>query len=202
VVNENSSCYSSLCLHASRLQNQIPTNHDANDSIFLQAYRQPLKPFLHFLLRSASATSPLVLEFTPFSLSFRMELCEGLQAVWQSVLTPGPIQNPIYGPLQAFPASISGFSVDWFHYLMEGVSNSTLLTKSTLILKVSPINGLRLVLPGKNQAEIEVGPFNFGEFHTNQEFSISVSLREIATLMSLAATLNSLIDFYFGPTGW
>jgi len=188
-------------LHASRLARQLPSDQNPDNAIFLQAYRQPLKPFLHHLQRSSQAEL-MVLEFTPFSLNFKNELSEGIQSVWRSNLSPGPIQNPIYGARDGFPVCVSGFSVDWFQYLMEGVSSSTLLTKATLVLKTSANSGLQLILPGKNRAEIDVGAFNFGSFRSDSSFSIAVSLREMAALMNLAANLNSLIDMYFGPSGW
>ena len=202
VVNENGSCYSSLKLHASRLIRQLSSDIDPSSVVFSQAYPQPLKSFLYHLEHLRPSSELLLLEFTPFTMNLGSEPCEGVKGSWRSTFPPIPIENPIYPPLETFPICISGFSVEWFHFLVEGVSPTGLLTKSTLILKASPTAGLKLILPGPiNQAEIEVGSFNFGSFRMRPneiEGGVVVSLREMAALMTLASNLNSLIDIYFG----
>ena len=203
VVNENQSCYASLKLQASRLHRQLSPEIDPTSSVFTQSYLQPLKPLLFHLQRLSSDL--VLMEFTVVSVHFGSVPCAGIQGSWRSLLGPVPIENPIYPPIDSFPIFISGFSYHNFDALVDGVSSSGLLSKSTLILSVSRSPPtLKLVLPGKNQAEIELGSFNFTSFCCSEAAegsSIVVSLREFSALMSLAAHLNAIIDFYFGPSG-
>lgn len=210
VVNENGSCYCSLKLSGMRLDRQITTEIDPNDQIFRQSYRQPLKSLLHHLnnLRIPDREG-LILQFSRYSLEIRTaetESFEGsdtLQSTWRSLLEPITIENPVYPPLQSFPVSICGLSPDWFHFLLDAAGSNNLLTKSTLILhcQAGNNNGLKLILPGSNRAEIDVGSFNFTSIRCDAAHSVMVSLREMSALMNLARKLNSLVDFYFGPAG-
>lgn len=204
VVNENRSCFSSLKLQGIRLTKQLSSEIDPSSLIFSQAYQQPLKALLFHLQHLDNEIDNLMLEFTQDSLHFGTEFGEGNSSSWRSLLQPISIENPIYPPVQQFPISISGFSAEWFHFLLDGISSAGLLSKSTLILKVTQQTGLTLILPGTNRAEIELGTFNFWSFHLHkdiQECSIMVNLREMAALISLATKMTSKIDFYFGPAG-
>lgn len=200
MVNENGSCYSSLKLQSFYLNRQISTEVDAFDPIFSQSYRQPLKSFL-FHLQSLNTSEKILLEFTRVTLHFGSEVCEGLKGSWRSLLQPIPIENPIYSPVDNFPVCIGGFTSEWFNFLLEGVSSSSLLSKSTLILKASPATGLTLTLPGNNPAEIEIGQFTFTPFKCDEICSVMVSLREFSALIHLSVKLKTQIDFYFGPAG-
>lgn len=202
VVNENRSCFSSLKLQAIRLTRQLSSEIDPSSVVFSQAYQQPLKALLFHLQRLQSIET-LLLEFTQDSLHFGTEPAEGSSTSWRSHLHPVVIENPIFPPLQQFPVSISGFSGEWFHCLLEGVSSTGLLNKSTLVLRVAQESGLTLILPGTNRAEIELGAFNFWSFQLRdlRECAVMVNLREFAALITLATKMTSKIDFYFGPAG-
>lgn len=200
VVNENGSCFASLKLQSFYLNRELSTEIDPNDPIFSQSYRQPIKSLL-FHLQALITSEKILFEFTRFSLHFGSQVCEGLKGTWRSVLQPVAIENPIYPPLDNFPVCIGGFTSDWFNYLLDGVSSSGLLSKSTLILKASPSSGLSLTLPGKNPAEIEIGQYTFTPFRCQETCAVMVSLREFSALVHLAAKLESKIDFYFGPSG-
>lgn len=200
VVNENGSCFASLKLQSFYLNRELSPEIDPNDPIFSQSYRQPIKSLL-FHLQALITSEKILFEFTRFSLHFGSQVCEGLKGTWRSVLQPVPIENPIYPPLDNFPVCIGGFTSDWFNYLLEGVSSSGLLSKSTLILKASPSSGLSLTLPGKNPAEIQIGQYTFTPFRCQETCAVMVSLREFSALVHLASKLESKIDFYFGPSG-
>lgn len=201
MINENGSCYSSLKLQAIYLNRQLSAEIDPLDPIFAQSYRQPLKALL-FHLQSLKTAEKILLEFTQFTLHFGSELCDGLKGSWRSSLQPVPIENPIYPPLSNFPVCIGGFTAEWFNFLLEGVSSTGLLSKSTLILKASPSTGLTLLLPGNNPAEIQIGQFTFTPFRCDEGCAVMVSLREFSALVHLSVKLNSKIDFYFGPVGF
>jgi len=200
VVNENGSCFASLKLQPFYLNRQLSTDINPLDPIFSQSYRQPLKSLL-FHLQSLDTSEKILLEFTRFSLHFGSQVCEGLKGAWRSVLQPVPIESPIYPHVDNFPICIGGFTAEWFNFLLDGVNSAGLLSKSTLILKASPSNGLSLTLPGKNPAEIQIGHYTFTPFKCLESCAVMVSLREFSALVHLAAKLNSKIDFYFGPTG-
>lgn len=199
-VNENGSCFVSLKLQSFYLNREISTEIDPFDPIFTQSYRQPLKSLL-FHLQALVTAEKILLEFTRFSLHIGSQVSEGLKGTWRSDLQPVPIENPIYPPVDNFPVCIGGFTTEWFNFLLEGVSSSGLLTKSTLILKASPSNGLSLTLPGKNPAEIQIGQYTFTPFRCEDSCAVMVSLREFSALVHLATKLGSKIDFYFGPAG-
>lgn len=202
MVNENRSCYSSLKLQGIRLTRQLSSEIDPSSAIFSQSYQQPLKALL-FHLQCLQSIETLLLEFTQDSLHFGTEPAEGSSSSWRSLLQPVVIENPIFPPVQQFPVCISGFSGEWFHFLLECVSSAGLLSKSTLIMKVAQESGLTLILPGTNRAEIELGAFNFWSFQLCdiRECAVMVNLREMAALIALATKMTSKIDFYFGPIG-
>ena len=202
MVNENRSCYSSLKLQAIRLNRQLSSEIDPTSIVFSQSYQQPLKALLFHLQRLQSIET-LLLEFTQDSLHFGTEPVEGSSSSWRSLLHPVSIENPVFPPVQQFPVCISGFSGEWFHCLLEGATSSSLLNKSTLVMKATQTSGLTLLLPGTNRAEIELGTFNFWSFHMRdiRECSVMVNLREMAALIALATKMTSKIDFYFGPIG-
>ena len=165
MVNENKSCFSGLRLPALRLSKQISADSSNNpfDPIFNQAYPQPLKAFLHHLQRLQAGVDLLLLEFTGHSLKIGSEPCEGSTCTWRSNFEPVPIENPIHPPLELFPICIAGFSGEWFHFLLEAVGSTGIVSKSTLIFRCDQTTGLRIILPGNraNRTEIQVAPFNF-----------------------------------------
>ena len=123
---------------------------------------------------------------------------DGFKGSWRGLLPPVPIENPIFPSLDSFPVKISGFSPDWFNFLLEAVGNGNSL-KSSLVLKASPSTGVKMFFPGNNEAEIDIPPFNFISFHASLQVTIVVSLREFSALMSVAK--KQKVDLFFGPPG-
>ena len=147
MVNENSSCFSSLRVAGNRLRGQLGQEINPSNPIFSQSYRQPLRPLLHHL-NTIKASEGIILRFSRVSL----EICTGpseteTESSWRSLLEPVTIETPIYPPLEAFPVEISGLSSDWFHFLADAVGSSSLSSKSTLIMSTSQgRNVLKLIL--------------------------------------------------------
>lgn len=203
MVNDNKSCFSSLTLHSSRVSRSpsVTNQISSDDQIYLQAYQQPLKAFHHFLTRLKECHE-IVFEFTQFSLRTFAEPITGLTASWQSLLSVVEIENPLLPPTDSFPVAISGFAVDWFHFLVEGISSTGMLSKSTLIIKASSSFGIKMIIPGLNQAEIDVGSFNFSSCRFDDDTcTVVVSLKEFMALMNLASSLHSLVNISFGSDG-
>lgn len=208
VVNENQSCFASFKIQASALHRQA-ADFDPFDPIFTLNFRQPLKSLLFHLQGVSKITQQILLEFTHSAVHFihfyeGFDLDDGFKGSWRGLLPPVPIENPIFPSFESFPIRISGFSPDWFNFLLEAVGSGkgaagASSLKSTLILKTSPSTGIKMLFPGKNEAEIDIPPFNFSSFYAASPATIVVSLREFSALMSVAK--KQKVDLFFGPPG-
>ena len=128
----------------------------------------------------------------------------GFKGSWRGLFPPAPIENPIFPRLDLFPVRVSGFSPEWFNFLIEAVGGGgggrgSGSLKSSLVLKSSPSTGIKILFPGDNEAEIDIPPFNFNSFHSSVSATIVVSLREFSALMAVAKKLK--VDLFFGPPG-
>lgn len=200
-MNENQSCFASFKIQASALHRQA-SDFDPFDPIFTFNFRQPLKSLIFHLQGVSKTTQQILLEFTHSTVHFihfyeGFDLDDGFKGSWRGLLPPVPIENPIFPSLESFPIRISGFSPDWFNFLLEAVGASSL--KSTLILKTSTSTGIKMLFPGNIEAEIDIPSFNFSSFHAAFPVTVAVSLREFSALMSVAK--KQKVDLFFGPPG-
>ncbi len=174
---------------------------DPEDEVFKQAFRVPLRPLAHFLSRTSSTEAEASLELSRFGLSLFTAIEEGSSVTFKSQFEVTAQMGPVLPSFDRFANQIIGCDFEWFFTLIHSTSKIALKTASMLLLQCIPGSGLRIALPGSEEAQVTLGASQFANFVASQFTPVLISLSEFVSFLNFCKQCERPMDFYFGAAG-
>lgn len=104
-------------------------------------------------------------------------------------------------PFERFPNQILGCDLEWFFTLLHSVSKATIKTASVIALQCIPGAGLRIALPGNEEAQVTLGSSQFANYVAVEFDPILISLTEFTSFLAYCKRMERPADLFFGSAG-
>ncbi len=174
---------------------------DSEDEAYTQAFKIPLRPLAHFLTRTSSAEVEVSLEISRFGIVLFAAPEEGSSVAYKSQFESTQQMGIALPPFDQFANQIIGCDLEWFFTLIHSVSKTSLRTTSTVALQCVPGSGLRIALPGNEEAQVTLGASQFANFVASEFSPVLISLNEFLSFLNFCKRCECPVDLYFGTPG-